>query len=246
MKHYEFGRSDGIPAVLHFGTPGRGDSGAELHELAAEFGIRLICPTRPWYDDEDVLPSFDVVSNAAICYLEEKGISSAHAIGGSGGGPFALHLALYGGNKIKDCTLLAAMGAPGTFTDLVQSPYTKKLLDIFHERDFGGWQDTMAGWGVPKDLAHGAWKDFIAFYECWPKMDLMTAQPIFVYHGSEDQNAPLEAVRELIEGAPSVVWNVTDEADHLIMAKDPTNTIFASIFSEIAKRPATTEGLVSS
>lgn len=242
MKHYEFGDSAGIPTVLHFGTPGRGDSGAELHELAAEFGIRLICPTRPWYDDEGVSPGFELVSNATINYLDELDIPSAHAIGGSGGGPFALHLALHGGRKIQDCTLLATMGAPREFADLVKSPYTRRLLEIFGGRDYGVWQDTMAGWGVSNDLARGAWQDFVAFYDGWPKMELLAAQPIFVYHGSDDQNAPLEAVRALTKHAPSVEWNVMDEADHLAMAKDPTNSIFTLIFRGIVERRAVAVG----
>ncbi|WP_267221476.1 alpha/beta fold hydrolase [Dyella silvae] len=242
MKHYELGDSEGIPAILHFGSPGCGDSGAELHELATQFGIRLICPTRPWYDDEGVSPSFEAVSRGTINYLEAKGIDAVHAIGGSGGGPFALHLALWDGSKVKDCTLLAAMGSPREFADHVRSPYTRRLLEIFHGRDYQAWQDTMAGWGVSKDLARGAWQDFIAFYDSWPKMELRAAQPIYVYHGSDDQNAPLEAVRALTKHAPLVEWNVMDAADHLAMAKDPANMIFASIFQGIADRRAVSMG----
>jgi len=238
MKHYEFGDGNGIPLILHLGTPGRGELGEELHKLASDAGIRLICPTRPWYDDEDVEPNFDVVSSGTINYLKDRGIQSAHAMGGSGGGPFALHLALCAGQRIDDCTLLAATGEPGVFANSVKSPHTKLLLEIFADRDYGRWKDTMGGWGVTEDLSRGAWKDFVAFYDNWPRMALVDACPIFVYHGENDPNAPLEAVKTLVKGAPTVSWHVTDEADHIAMAKDPSNGIFSTIFGALAARHA--------
>ncbi|MDB4914515.1 MAG: alpha/beta hydrolase [Gemmatimonadetes bacterium] len=63
MKIHEFGVTHGNPVIVFFGTPQRGEAGAELDGLASAHGIRLICPTRPWYDDEATIPSFDAVTD---------------------------------------------------------------------------------------------------------------------------------------------------------------------------------------
>lgn len=73
------------------GTPHTGESVAELADLATETGVRLICPTRSWYVDTAVDPSFEACTADIIRHFSECRIAHAYVIGGSGGGPFELH-----------------------------------------------------------------------------------------------------------------------------------------------------------
>ncbi|HZV65052.1 MAG TPA: hypothetical protein VFG03_09120 [Telluria sp.] len=236
MNIFEYGSKDGIPVVLFFGTPQRGDVGAELDKHALRHNIRLICPTRPWYDDQSVSPSFDAVTVPVLDYLKKQGVTSVHAVGGSGGGPFALHLAIQGPPKIVDCTLLASMGLPDSFVKHVTSPPTLELLKVFERRDYASWREKCAKWGLLPDLAHGAWCDFITFFDDLPKMNREIKKPVYVYQSKNDPNAPMESVQELLADALNVEWHMDESADHISMANDETGQVFDKIFASVRIR----------
>lgn len=235
----EFGIAHGTPVIMFFGTPQRGDAGAEVDGLASDHGIRLICPTRPWYDDDIALPSFDAVTRPVLQYLAAAGVTSAFTVGGSGGGPFALHLAIQSGPVIRDCTLLASMGLPESFARQVTSPPTRDVLKAFEHRDREHWNAACATWGVSPDLARGAWGDFTVFFDCVPRMDRRVSKPVYVYHSEADPNAPIGSVRELLAAATDVRWMVDDSAGHVTMAQDDTGTVISQIFAAISKRSRT-------
>lgn len=146
MPVHEFGRPDGTPLVFFLGTPQTGESGVVFDELASVHGIRLICPTRPWYERSDVVPSFEACTSAVMAYLDGKDITSCHVMGGSGGGPFALHLAANHPTLVRSCYLLAAMGTPAVFLETVSSPPTLQLLALLRENSYDVAIETMASW----------------------------------------------------------------------------------------------------
>ena len=235
MNIFEYGDSDGVPLVLFGGTPEKGDAFAELSDIAKDAHIRLICPTRPWYDDDNVVPSFAAVSTPLLAYLQRHGISSVHVMGGSGGGPFALDLARVAGDTVATCTLLASMGMPELFAERVTSPPTLELLEAFTPRDRDAWRDTTRRWKIPDELAQGAWGDFVVFFEELSQGPLQTSIDIHVHHSVTDPNAPLQSVRDMLIKCPSVTWHISDEADHIAMATDPTLQAIRTIFERIAK-----------
>ncbi|MDE2371047.1 MAG: hypothetical protein KGN16_18910 [Burkholderiales bacterium] len=236
MNIHEFGLPNGIPVVFFFGTPQRGDAGAEFDSLASERGIRLICPTRPWYDDQSVHPSFDAVTDPVLEYLKISGITTAFAAGGSGGGPFALHLAINGGDLIVDCTLLASMGLPESYAEHVTSPPSRELLKTFKPRDYDAWQVAFAKWGLPRDLAHGAWGDFLIYFDYLPKIGRGIDKKVYVYQSESDPNAPLASVQEMLSEATAVEWKIDKSACHIALAQDASNTLVGEIFRAIAQR----------
>lgn len=234
MNIFEYGDSDGVPLVLFNGTPGKGDAFAELDGIANAAHIRLICPTRPWYDDGDVLPSFAAVSTPMLAYLQRHGMSSVHVMGGSGGGPFALDLARVGGDTVASCTLLASMGMPEHFAERVTSPPTLELLKAFAPRDRDAWRETTRRWKIPDDLAEGAWGDFLVYFDELSQGPPETAIDIHVHHSLADPNAPLQSVRDMLVKCSSVTWHISEEADHIAMAADPTFQAIHTIFTRIA------------
>ena len=238
MQILEFGCSTGTPVVFHFGTPQRGDAGADFSDLAASLDIRLICPTRPWYDNTASELGFDQVTALTLQYLSEHGIHRAHAVGGSGGGPFALHLAQSGSPTIADVTLFASMGEPSSFSRLVSSPPTVHLLSVFAARDHEAWMQACATWGLTPEVAHGAWGDFVVFFDQTPRLLKPHTPPVYVYQSLDDENAPIDSVRQLLALATDVHWTIDERFGHLAIAETEGISQIRDILSAIAARAA--------
>lgn len=241
MQFFEYGKPDGVPLVFLLGTPHTGESVAELAGLARETGVRLICTTRPWYLDTSTAPSFEICTAQIIRYLKENGLGHAFAIGGSGGGPFALHLASTHPDIFGACYLLAAMGEPDLFIRTVKAPHTQMLLQLFADSDYDRALAQMSDWGIPSALAHGVWADFKVLLGSWAAIDLATLVPVYIHHGEDDDNAPLESIRALGAKLTNCRLRISPGASHLGLANDKEFTELRSIFTEIeAKYTATT------
>ncbi|MEU4242289.1 alpha/beta hydrolase [Actinoplanes sp. NPDC026619] len=82
------GPADGLPLVLHHGTPG----GAVQREGLFPPGVRAVLISRPGYATSTSLPGRDVASAAAdtAAVLDAAGIAEFVTAGWSGGGPHAL------------------------------------------------------------------------------------------------------------------------------------------------------------
>jgi pimeloyl-ACP methyl ester carboxylesterase len=236
MHFFEYGKSDGVPLVFLLGTPHTGDSVAELADLATETGVRLICTTRSWYLDTATVPSFEICTTQVIRYLKENGLGHAFAMGGSGGGPFALHLTSNYPDIFGACYLLASMGEPDLFIRTVKSPHTQTLLRLFAESDYDLALAQLSEWGIPPALAHGVWADFNVLLGTWATIDLATAAPVYIHHGEDDDNAPLESIRALAAKLTNCQLRISPSASHLGLANDKEFTEFRSIFTEVGRR----------
>lgn len=238
MHFFEYGDPQGVPLVFLLGTPHTGDSLAELAGLAAETGVRLICTTRSWYLDTAATPSFETCTAQVVRYLDDHGVRHAVAIGGSGGGPFALHLASNHPDIFGACYLIAAMGDPDVFIRSVTSPHTQTLLRLFADSDYDRAVAQLSDWGIPGPLAHGVWADFKVLLGSWDSIDLATAVPVLIHHGEEDDNAPLESVRALAAKLTHCRLRISPGASHLGLANDKDNTELRAIFTEVGRRKA--------
>lgn len=239
MHFFEYGERDGVPLVFLLGTPHTGDSVSELADLATETGVRLICPTRSWYLDAAIAPSFESCTAEVTRYLQQHGVSWAFAIGGSGGGPFALHLASSYPDTFGACYLLAAMGEPDVFRRTVKSPHTRTLLQLFADNGYERFLAQLSDWGIPSALAHGIWADLKVLLGSWATVDLSTSVPVYIHHGADDDNAPLESIRALSAKLTNCQLRISPSASHLGLANDKNFTELRSIFTEVGRQHAT-------
>lgn len=236
MEFHEFGNTAGVPLVFFMGTPQRGEAGSEFSELANQLNVRLICPTRPWYNGDECQPSFNVCTQQTLQHLRANNIDRCYVMGGSGGGPFALHFASNNPDLVQGCYLLASMGTPETFTRTVTSPPTLQLLELFGTNSYEDAMEVLGTWGLPRDLAHGAWGDFKVLLGQWDSMSYANAPMVFVHHGEDDENAPIQSIRDLVEHLPRHAWRVSDHASHATLAQDESFTELRKIFSEVGER----------
>jgi pimeloyl-ACP methyl ester carboxylesterase len=122
LQVLEGGAPDGVPVVIHHGTPG----GAGLHspwvQDAAAKGLRLISFSRPGYGTSTRLPGRRVADIASDVerIADELGLGRFLTWGISGGGPHALACAALLPDRVVAAGSLAAIG-----------PYGADGLDFF-------------------------------------------------------------------------------------------------------------------
>jgi pimeloyl-ACP methyl ester carboxylesterase len=114
------GSEDGLPLVVHEGTPGGLVLNSQLGQAAVDRGLRVIQAARPGYEDSTPRSGrivADVVADTAEL-LDALGAASYVSIGFSGGGPHSLA-----------CAALAAGRCLGAASVAGIAPYQAEGLD---------------------------------------------------------------------------------------------------------------------
>jgi pimeloyl-ACP methyl ester carboxylesterase len=112
----EYGDPAGAPLVLLHGTPGSRLQFRSMHEPAAAARVRLVCPERPGFGLSDPVPGGATLrgyANDLGQLLDHLGLSTVTLGGASGGGGFAVAVALAHPESIRRLLLVsAAVPAP--------------------------------------------------------------------------------------------------------------------------------------
>ncbi len=110
------GPDDGLPLVMHNGTPVGPVAYPPLVEAAAERGLRTVMCARPGYSDSTPLPGRRVadVTGDVAAVLDELGAPRFVTVGWSGGGPHALACAARLPGR---CLAAASMAGVAPYTD---------------------------------------------------------------------------------------------------------------------------------
>ena len=109
------GPDDGLPLVMHNGTPVGLVAYAPMVDAAARRGLRLVMCARPGYGDSTPLPGRRVadVTGDVAAVLDELGAPRFVTVGSSGGGPHALACAA---RLPARCLAAATMAGVAPFT----------------------------------------------------------------------------------------------------------------------------------
>jgi pimeloyl-ACP methyl ester carboxylesterase len=112
LRVRDVGDPDGVPVVVHHGTPGSRRFRERWLEDARERGIRLIGFDRAGYGGSERNPGRSVADVAAdveaIC--DELGLDRVLTHGSSGGGPHALACAALLGDRVAAAATLCSVG----------------------------------------------------------------------------------------------------------------------------------------
>jgi pimeloyl-ACP methyl ester carboxylesterase len=111
LRVVEDGDSDGVPVLVHHGTPGAGSIHEPWAQDAAARGIRLLSYHRPGYAESSRDPGRTIASAAAdaTAIADALGIERFATWGVSGGGPHALACAALLGGRVVACATIASI-----------------------------------------------------------------------------------------------------------------------------------------
>src|SRR5437762_921361 len=109
------GPDDGVPLVLHHGTPGGGRIYEPFAREATARGLRMVTYSRPGYGSSSRNEGRDVAACAAdtAAILDHLGADRAYTAGASGGGPHTLACAALLPERIVACATIAGVGQFG-------------------------------------------------------------------------------------------------------------------------------------
>jgi len=114
------GPADGVPLVVHHGTPGAAELYPPMVDAAARHGLRTVTCSRPGYGDSTPSPGRTVAAAAGdtAAVLDALGAGTFLTLGYSGGGPHALA-----------CAALLPDRCRGTASVAGVAPYAAAGLD---------------------------------------------------------------------------------------------------------------------
>ncbi|KTG09571.1 alpha/beta hydrolase [Haloprofundus marisrubri] len=133
VSYAEYGVSDGRPVVFLHGTPGSHLLGALFDDAARRNGVRLIAPDRPGYGRSTPWPGRTLRDTGTFvtAVLDHAGVSSAGAVGFSGGGPHALALAATHGGRVESVDIVAGATPPALEAN---TPAVRRVLATMAHR----------------------------------------------------------------------------------------------------------------
>jgi pimeloyl-ACP methyl ester carboxylesterase len=139
----EYGPPEGRPLLRFQGTPGSRFSRHAHEDAYDRLDVRVIVFDRPGYGASTRLPgrSISVVADDAAELLDDLGLDTVHASGGSGGGPHVLAFAARHPERVRAATVVVGM-APNEEDDLAG------MIEINRQ----GWYAAREGWQAMYDL----------------------------------------------------------------------------------------------
>ena len=105
-----YGPEDGVPVVVHHGTPGAAGVFEPLVELGAERGLRHVAYSRPGYAGSGRHPGRSVASCAAdvAAIADALGCERFYSVGGSGGAPHSIACAALLPDRVISAAAIAS------------------------------------------------------------------------------------------------------------------------------------------
>jgi pimeloyl-ACP methyl ester carboxylesterase len=111
LEYADLGDPAGRPVVFFHGTPGTAGMAGVIAEEARRHGIRLVAVSRPGYGASTTTPpGLTSVARDALEPADRLGLGTFVAMGGSGGGPYALALGALAPDRVSS---VAVLGGPG-------------------------------------------------------------------------------------------------------------------------------------
>lgn len=224
---------DGPVVLFCQGTPGTRLLPPGLIAAALDEGLRLITPDRPGFGRSDPQPGRTLADWAAdvAALLDALDLAAVDVIGGSGGGPYAVVTGVELPSRVGAVALLC----PGVPADApvhgTVVPRDRDALrrrgETFHRllRDDPDGFVAMLGYGDDPDFLAGMREAFrqgpAAYVEDhtlndsqWSDLLPRLHRPTRIWHGTEDVNIPLAAVRWMADRMPGAELTVLPGFDH--------------------------------
>ena len=229
------GDPDGLPVVVHHGTPGSRLFGALLSEPAAETGVRLLVPDRPGYGRSSAPPaewSWEEWPADLAELLDAESVDRAGTLGFSGGGPFALAAA--SDDRVARVGLVSSVVPPAenALATLASVPFALRamfrlskavaslsgpnaVVSQYTDRSVSDAVGEAVAADFHEALDRGARaveRENRAFASASLDPGGLDV-PVRAWHGTTDENTPISPVQTLVDAVDGTLE--TAEADHL-------------------------------
>jgi pimeloyl-ACP methyl ester carboxylesterase len=163
LRVVEAGDPDGVPVLVHHGTPGGGLIHDPWDADAAERGIRLVSYHRPGYGESARDAGRTVASAAAdaAAIADALGFDRFGTWGASGGGPHALACAALLHGRVVACATIASLAPPVGDLDFLAGMGDTRELDAAFAGEgelrplVEAMRTAMLGGGGDDDLGEG-------------------------------------------------------------------------------------------
>jgi pimeloyl-ACP methyl ester carboxylesterase len=185
----EYGPADGRPILNFQGTPGSRLSRHAHEDVYERFGVRLVVFDRPGYGESDRLPGrgVSVVADDAAQLLDQLGLDTVRAAGGSGGGPHVLAFAATHPERVEAVTVVVGL-----------APLEEEELAGLIQVNRDAWYAAREGWQALHDLLA-------------PMREEVLKDPLAGFKGLMDAAPPSDkAVMEDPDWQRVLVENVTE------------------------------------
>lgn len=113
LEYWDGGDPDGLPVVMHPGTPATRILGRWGHRPAVDAGVRLVSLNRPGYGGSTPVasaPSLLQTGRDTAYLAAQLGFNEYAALGISGGGPFAMATAVADPEAVRTLALVGPVG----------------------------------------------------------------------------------------------------------------------------------------
>jgi pimeloyl-ACP methyl ester carboxylesterase len=202
-----YGPEDGVPVVVHHGTPGAAGLFESLVQAAAERGTRHITYSRPGYGGSTRRPGRSVADcvTDVVAIADALGYERFHSVGGSGGAPHSIACAALLPDRVISAAAIATpapldaegldwtagMGAENI------AEIAAVLGDLVREADRQVITGPFADWladECARSLATGVWRwfdDDRALFSDWGFDLSEVGAPLTLWHGEEDRFVPV-------------------------------------------------------
>ena len=238
LAYATFGREDGAPLLFHHGTPGSAHLGAVLSYAARRRGVRVIAPTRPGYGRSDPHPDGTLETWAEDCraLADALDLESFAVAGFSGGGPYALSVADHLADRVAAVGVVSAPvpESGGVFESIARFPRLlgvafrcsarlaryrgdEAVVDQLTDRALDDATVRIVGRDFRTALEgdpSGAVRESRLLAGDWSLPEPAPDVPTTVWHGTEDENVPLEPVQDVYADRDAVSFE-TVKNDHL-------------------------------
>lgn len=229
LRHCLYGPPDGVPVVVHNGSPSSRWKWPSLVEAMEQSKLRFLVYDRPGYGGSSRQPG-RIVADAVN---DVRALADAHGwprfalFGGSGGGPHALACAALLAERVTRCAVVSGIKPAEASTPIPDERELRYQLaqvaaDILADVDAGG-PEVPTGAGLPVrtdpdamariratfvDGMDGWVDDSLAFARPWGFEPDAITLPVGIWRGTHDPNVSSEHADWLLAHVPTAQAHV--------------------------------------
>lgn len=160
LEYADLGDPAGSPVLFLHGTPGTAGQGAVIAEAARTYGVRLVAISRPGYGDSTTsAPGLASVAADAVELADQLGLPRFLAMGGSGGGPYALAVGAQAPDRVTSVAVLGGLADSSEVNPDDLDEDDRHAVELLAAGDVTGASAVLTGWS---EANFGAMRDLTA------------------------------------------------------------------------------------